>query len=75
MLYYNLSDASEKVDFRTATLQGLGRGKGLFFPEHIPSFSDEWISRIDAYSNEEIAFSVLRPYVGKTIPAKVDFFA
>lgn len=71
MLYYNLVDASEKVDFRTATLQGLGKGKGLFFPEHIPSFPGEWISKIDAYSNEEIALSVLSPYVGETIPMKV----
>ena len=36
MLFYNLNKPSEKTDFRTATIRGLGSDKGLFFPEHIP---------------------------------------
>src|SRR6185312_3135944 len=71
MLYYNLNRPSEKVDFRTATLQGLGSDKGLFFPEYIPAFSKEWISRMEEYTGEEIAFTVLRPYVGNSIPENV----
>jgi threonine synthase len=71
MLYYNLNKPSEKADFRTATIQGLGTDKGLFFPEHIPAFSKEWLSRIEEYTNEEIAFLVLRPYVGNSIPEEV----
>jgi threonine synthase len=68
MLYYNLNRPLEKADFRTATIQGLGSEKGLFFPEHIPLFPKEWIQHISDYSNEEIAFSVISPYVGNTIP-------
>jgi threonine synthase len=68
MLYYNLNKPLEKADFRTATIQGLGSEKGLFFPEHIPLFPKEWIQHISDYSNEEIAFSVISPYVGNTIP-------
>ena len=68
MLYYNLNKPSEKVDFRTATLQGLGSDKGLYFPEQIPVFSKDWIRHIEDYTNEEIAFSVISPYVGDTIP-------
>jgi threonine synthase len=71
MLYYNLNRPSEKVDFRTATLQGLGSDKGLFFPEYIPAFSKEWISRMEEYTGEEIAFTVLRPYVANSIPEDV----
>ena len=43
MLFYNLNKPSEKVDFRTATIRGLGSDKGLFFPEHIPVIPSEWI--------------------------------
>jgi threonine synthase len=68
MLYYNLNKPLEKADFRTATIQGLGSEKGLFFPERIPLFPKEWIQHISDYSNEEIAFSVISPYVGNTIP-------
>jgi threonine synthase len=71
MLYYNLNKPSEKADFRTATIQGLGTDKGLFFPEHIPAFSEEWLGRIEEHANEEIAFLVLRPYVGDSIPEEV----
>ena len=35
MTFVNLSDASERVDFKTAVLTGLGRNQGLFFPEDI----------------------------------------
>lgn len=35
MLFTNLSDASEQVDFKTAVLTGLGRNQGLFFPDNI----------------------------------------
>ena len=71
MLYYNLNKPSEKADFRTATLQGLGSDKGLYFPEQIPVFSKDWIGRMEEYADEEIAFSVLRPYVGDSIPEDV----
>src|SRR5665213_410769 len=71
MLFYNLRQPSEKVDFRTATIQGLGAEKGLFFPESIPRFSPEWIRNIHQYSDAEIAFSVISPYVGNTIPEDI----
>ncbi|HEY4155404.1 MAG TPA: threonine synthase, partial [Puia sp.] len=68
MLFYNLRKPSEKVDFRTATIRGQGSDRGLFFPERIPEFSREWLLRIADLSNEEIAFSVIRPYAGDSIP-------
>jgi threonine synthase len=71
MLFYNLRKPSEKVDFRTATIQGLGTDKGLYFPERIPQLEKEWIRRIADYTREEIAYTVISPYVGNTIPAEV----
>ena len=47
MLFYNLNKPSEKVDFKTATIQGLGSEKGLFFPEYIPLFPESWIYNLD----------------------------
>ena len=68
MLFYNLNKPSEKVDFRTATIQGLGSEKGLFFPESIPVFPSEWMNDLENISNEEIAWQIMSPYVGDTIP-------
>lgn len=71
MLFYNLNKPSEKVDFRNATLLGLGSEKGLFFPERIPVFRSSWINNIEKYSDEEIAWTVMNQYVGETIPEKI----
>jgi threonine synthase len=70
MLFYNLNKPSEKVDFKTATIQGLGSEKGLFFPERIPVFRSTWINNLENYSNEEIAWYVMNQYVGDSIPEK-----
>ncbi len=71
MLFYNLNKPSEKVDFRTATIQGLGSEKGLFFPERIPKFSVDWMNEIEKLPDDEIAFQVMLPYVGNAIPENV----
>ncbi len=71
MLFYNLNKPSEKVDFKTATIQGLGSEKGLFFPERIPLFPSSWINNLENYSDEEIAWSVMNQYAGETIPEKI----
>jgi threonine synthase len=71
MLFYNLNKPSEKVDFKTATIQGLGSEKGLFFPERIPIFPASWINNLKNYSDEEIAWSVMNQYAGETIPEKI----
>ncbi len=71
MLFYNLNKPSERVDFRTATIRGLGSEKGLFFPERIPVFPSSWIRNLENISNEEIAWSVMKEYVGDSIPEAV----
>jgi threonine synthase len=71
MLFYNLNKPSEKVDFKTATIQGLGSEKGLFFPERIPLFPESWINNLENVANEEIAWFILKEYVGDSIPEKI----
>ncbi|MBS1598506.1 MAG: threonine synthase [Bacteroidetes bacterium] len=69
MNYYSLNGKSPKVSFKDATIQGQAPDKGLYFPENIPSLQKDFIENIAAFSKEEIALSVISPYVGDTIPA------
>lgn len=71
MNYYNLKDSLEKVDFRTATIKGQGKEKGLFFPESIPQFEEEFIQNLHQYTHEEIAYRCMRDFVGDEIPEEV----
>ncbi|SHE60204.1 threonine synthase [Chryseobacterium sp. OV279] len=70
MKYYNLKDKEETVDFKTATIKSQGSRKGLFFPETIPQFDQEFISNLHLYSNEEIAFRCMKDLIGEEIPAE-----
>jgi threonine synthase len=65
--YYSLNKESPLVDFKEATIRGQAPDKGLYFPEKIPQVDKELIRNIDQIANEEIAFKVIRPYVGDTI--------
>jgi threonine synthase len=68
MNYYSLNRQSPIVDFKEATIKGQAPDKGLYFPERIPGADKELISNIEKYSAEEIAFRVMSPYTGNTIP-------
>ena len=68
MIYYSLNKNAPVVDFKEATIRGLAPDKGLYFPEEIPKLDQEFIHRIENYSDKEIAFRVIEPYVGNVIP-------
>lgn len=68
MKYYSLNKQSPETNFREATIKGQAPDKGLYFPEKIPAIESEFFEQIEKYSNEEIAFRVIHPYVGGTIP-------
>ena len=68
MYYYSTNNNSLKVNFREATLKGQAPDKGLYFPERIPVFPDGFIQNIENSTREQIAWQVIRPYVGDTIP-------
>ena len=69
MKYYSTNKQSAVVDFKEATIRGLAPDKGLYFPEHIPQADKTFIQQIEKYSNAEIAFRVILPYIGNSIPA------
>ncbi len=68
MQYYSTNHNAPKVSFKEATIQGQAPDKGLYFPERIPVLPKELMDNISQYSNEEIAYRVIAPYVGDTIP-------
>lgn len=68
MLYYSTNKISPKVDFKEATIHGQAPDKGLYFPEQIPALSKNLLASLKHTSKADIAFEVIRPYVGGTIP-------
>jgi len=70
MLYHSTNGESPKTDFKEATIKGLAPDKGLYFPETIPVLPKDFFENIAQYSKEEIAFKVIQPYVGDSIPAE-----
>jgi threonine synthase len=71
MQYFSTNNRSVKADFRQATLQGQPSDKGLYFPAQIPQLSKEFIQNIQQFSKEEIAFEVIKPFVGDAIEDNV----
>lgn len=67
MKYYSLNKQSPAVDFKEATIKGQAPDKGLYFPEAIPQAGNDFIQKLELRSDEDIAFHVIKPYVGVTI--------
>lgn len=67
MRYYSTNRKSPIVGFKEATINGQAPDRGLYFPEIIPQVDKKLIENIEKYSNEEIAFQIIKPYVGDTI--------
>lgn len=67
MLYHSTNKQSPVVNFREATIQGQAPDKGLYFPESIPALTPEFLQTYHSKSKAQLAFEVIRPYVGDTI--------
>ncbi len=68
MQYFSTNRKSPQATFKEAVLRGQPDDKGLYFPESIPKLSKEFIADFRQRSNEDIAYEVIRPYVGDAIP-------
>lgn len=68
MQYYSLNKTAPRVNFREAATKGQAPDKGLYFPEHIPLLDKALIDNIGSYSKQDLAFHVMQPYTGDTIP-------
>ena len=70
MRYYSLNISNHFVDFREATLQGQAPDGGLYYPENIPVWKEDFVRDLKRKSKPEIGFDIMSPYVGDTVPQK-----
>ena len=68
MNYYSLNNKNHKVSFQEAVIQGLAPDKGLYFPSILTPLASSFFENIANLSNEEIAFEVIKQFVGNEIP-------
>jgi threonine synthase len=71
MKYYSLNNHTIKTTFKEAAITGIAPDKGLYFPESIPQLDADFINNLDRFSNEEIAYRAIKPFVGDEIPEDV----
>ncbi len=64
MKYISTRGQAPTLTFEEAMLTGLARDGGLYVPETIPQMSKDDISAMAGLSYEEVAFRVMRPYIG-----------
>lgn len=67
MQYFSTNRRSAETTFREAVLRGQPDDGGLYFPASIPKLRAEFVSGLNGRSNEEIAFDVIKPYIGDAI--------
>ncbi|WP_300598482.1 threonine synthase [Niabella sp.] len=73
MNYYSLNRRSPNVSFKEAAVMGQAPDKGLYFPEKLPRIEADLVKNIERFPEAELAFRVIRPYVGDSIPEDVLF--
>lgn len=71
MRYYSLNNSSPLTSFKKAVQNGIAPDRGLYFPEEIIPISEDFITNISDYSNEEIAYEVIKQFIGDEIPANI----
>jgi threonine synthase len=70
MNFYSLNKIAPNVTFKDAVIKGLAPDKGLYFPEKITKLNKTFFDHIEDFSNEEIAFEVIKQFVADEIPEK-----
>lgn len=66
MRYISTRGQAPILTFEEAMLTGLARDGGLYVPETIPTLTSAQIAAMASKSYEEIAFDVMRPFIGDT---------
>jgi threonine synthase len=66
--YVSTRGEAPSLGFCDALLAGLGRDGGLYVPKEWPSFSKKEIRALRGKSYQEIAFTVLSPFIDGEIP-------
>lgn len=66
MRYISTRGKAPELSFEQAMLTGLARDGGLYLPETIPTLGEDAIRAMRGASYEEVAFTVMRPFIGDT---------
>ncbi|WP_136634727.1 threonine synthase [Pseudooceanicola onchidii] len=66
MKYISTRGAAPDLTFEEAMLTGLARDGGLYVPAEVPAMSHADIAALAGLPYEEVAFRVMRPYLGDT---------
>lgn len=66
MKYISTRGNAPELSFAEAMLTGLARDGGLYVPKKIPTLSQEDIAAMAGQSYEEIAFRVMKPFIGES---------
>lgn len=66
MRYISTRGSAPILTFEEAMLTGLARDGGLYVPETIPTLTKDQIAAMAGQSYEEVAFTVMRPFIGDT---------
>lgn len=68
MQFYSTSNKTITADFKQATIEGQAPDKGLYFPSQVPQLPKRFFDEIENIPREQIALTVIQPYIGNTIP-------
>ncbi|UWR23418.1 threonine synthase [Sulfitobacter sp. S190] len=66
MRYISTRGSAPSLSFEEAMLTGLARDGGLYVPETIPTLDADQIAAMAGQSYEDVAFTVMRPFIGDT---------
>ncbi|MCF8484575.1 MAG: threonine synthase [Rhodobacteraceae bacterium] len=66
MNYISTRGTAPVLSFGEAMMTGLARDGGLYVPQSVPQLSFDQIAAFAGLSYEEIAFRVMRPFLGET---------
>ncbi len=66
MRYISTRGTAPVLTFEEAMLTGLARDGGLYVPETIPQLSHADIAAMAGQSYEQVAYTVMRPFIGDT---------
>ncbi|MFO8128268.1 threonine synthase, partial [Yoonia sp.] len=66
MRYISTRGSAPTLSFEEAMLTGLARDGGLYVPEQVPTLTNAQISAMAGKSYEEVAYDVMRPFIGDT---------
>ncbi len=71
MKYISTRGQGKSKDFQEALLAGLADDGGLYVPESLPQFSPDKIRSLRGLPYNELAFEIIKPFVGGTIDDKI----